>query len=88
MPTTTVTVPLVPDLGEFLDYESPADALARYSLCIVDTARALKRVAHLLDGKAVRAWVRDGILTIRGEYDAVIVLVRQRLAAEGPTEED
>jgi CRP-like cAMP-binding protein len=37
-------------------------------------------VTHLLDGEAVRAWVRDGVLTIRGEYDAVIELVRQRLA--------
>jgi hypothetical protein len=46
MPAKTFTVPLVPDLGEFLDYERPADALARYSLCIADTARALKRVAQ------------------------------------------
>jgi hypothetical protein len=38
--------------------------------------------AYLLDGKPVRAWVRDGALTLRGEYDAVIGLVRQRLAAE------
>jgi hypothetical protein len=88
MPTKTVTVPLVPDLGEFLDYESPADALARYSGCLIDTARVLKRVAHLLDGKVVRAWVRYGVLTIRGEDDAVIGLVRQQLAAEGPTEDE
>jgi hypothetical protein len=88
MPAKTVTVPLVPDLGEFLDSESPADALARYSGYLSDTARALRRVAHLLDGQAVRAWVRDGALTIRGEYDAVIVLVRQQLAAEVETEDE
>jgi hypothetical protein len=28
------------------------------------------------------------VLTIRGEYDAVIGLVRQRLAAEGQTEDE
>jgi hypothetical protein len=73
-----------------LDHESPAAAaaLARWSLCIFDTARTLKRVAHLPGGKPVRAWVRDGVLTIHGEYDAVIVLVRQRLAAEGQTEDE